>query len=309
MDSQSGESGKGKKIAGLREELQKEHTIGWFRSPEQLVNEVLTALFRVQFNGDVAVRQTEGLAVPPPKPAQPRTTKPRQAPAKPTKIVKASGRKDFPLLWKTGSVLRVRFLDGDEKQRNLAKRFMPLWSAYANLHFDFNDDPAAELRVSFTGPGSWAMQGTGAVTYPFGDNEPTINFGWVRGDTNMIEAERVILHETGHVLGLGHEHQNPSGKIPWNLPEVYRLFSGPPNLWSKEQIDSTILSTWESKVYPIPKPYDHQSIMLYAMPEGLTKGKNVYFGDNPALSEGDKQFVAKLYPYKQHRGVRASASA
>jgi Domain of unknown function (DUF4062) len=295
MDSQSGESGKGKKIVTLREELQKEHTIGWFKSPEQLVNEVLTALFRVQFNSDVAARPPEAAApAPPPKPERPRKAEPRQPRPKAAQAAKPSARKDFPLLWKTGSVLRVRFLDGDAKQRNLAKRFMPVWSAYANLLFEFGDDPDAELRVSFAGPGSWAMLGTGALVT---SKEANINFGWIRGDTNMIEAERSILHETGHILGFGHEHQNPAGKLPWNLPEVYRVFSGPPNHWSKATVDFSILQTWNPATYPSPKPYDRHSIMMYPMPEGLTTGKDAYFGDNAALSEGDKRFAALLYPY------------
>jgi hypothetical protein len=191
----------------------------------------------------------------------------------------------------------TRFLDGDAKQRNLAKRFMPVWSAYANLHFEFSDDPDAELRVSFAGAGSWAMQGAQALKFNFIGNQANINFGWVRGNTNMIEAERSILHETGHILGFGHEHQNPAGKIPWNLPEVYRVFSGPPNHWSKAEIDMSILRTWDPATYPSPKPYDRHSIMMFAVPEGLTTGKDAYFGDNPALSEGDKRFAALLYPY------------
>lgn len=40
----------------------------------------------------------------------------------------------------------------------------------------------------------------------------TMNLGWV--------DERTILHETGHALGLVHEHQHPEGKIDWDMQKV-----------------------------------------------------------------------------------------
>ena len=40
----------------------------------------------------------------------------------------------------------------------------------------------------------------------------TMNLGWV--------TRRSVLHETGHALGLLHEHQNPKGTIDWNEKQV-----------------------------------------------------------------------------------------
>ena len=33
-------------------------------------------------------------------------------------------------------------------------------------------------------------------------------------------TKRSVLHETGHALGFGHEHQHPQGNIQWNSKAV-----------------------------------------------------------------------------------------
>jgi hypothetical protein len=128
-------------------------------------------------------------------------------------------------------------------------------------------------------------------------DQPTVNFGWLRGDTDRVEAASTVLHELGHVLGLGHEHLNPSGKIPWQKTEVYRVLSGPPNNWSKEDVQRNLFATWDAGMYPEPKPFDRHSIMMYAMPDGLTQGNETYFGNNVTLSDPEKRFASLLYPY------------
>ena len=60
------------------------------------------------------------------------------------------------------------------------------------------------------------------------------------------EYERVVVHEFGHALGAIHEHQNPKGGIEWNLPAVYKYFAGPPNFWSKEDVDVNVLGSTRS---------------------------------------------------------------
>src|SRR5438128_1710060 len=83
------------------------------------------------------------------------------------------------------------------------------------------------------------LSGTDNLGIP--KSRPTMNFGWLRDDTEDAEYERVVVHEFGHALGAIHEHQNPKGGIEWNLPAVYAYFAGPPNHWSKEETDLNVV--------------------------------------------------------------------
>ena len=195
-------------------------------------------------------------------------------------------------LWKPGRTLRVRFLDGDPA---IHKRVEPLaheWSKYANLKFAFGTDPNAEIRISFQQPGSWSYIGTDALTIP--KNQPTMNFGWLKANTPSDEYARVVIHEFGHAIGCIHEHQNPSTDIPWNKAAVYDYYSGPPNNWSKEQVDINLFTRYGAEITQF-STFDRDSIMLYPIPNEFTEG-DFEVGWNRLLSKTDKAYIATLYP-------------
>jgi hypothetical protein len=121
-----------------------------------------------------------------------------------------------------------------------------------------------------------------------------MNFGWLTDNTDDAECERVVVHEFGHALGAIHEHQNPEGGIQWNLPAVYAYFSGPPNNWSKEEIDSNVVNKYSVTQLNASK-YDPDSIMLYQFDGALIKGGKAT-KSNGKLSTQDKKFIAKQYP-------------
>ena len=121
-----------------------------------------------------------------------------------------------------------------------------------------------------------------------------MNFGWLTDDTDDIEYRRVVTHEFGHALGAIHKHQNPSGGIQWNLPAVYAYFSGPPNNWSKEDIDFNVVQKYSMAQLNATK-FDPKSIMLYAFPAALIKSGKAT-AENTNLSSGDKSFMRKMYP-------------
>jgi hypothetical protein len=204
--------------------------------------------------------------------------------------------------WRTGRILRVRFLDGSRFQRERVRRIARRWCDHANLILDFDAGKEAEIRISFAFDrgSSWSAVGTDCLdarTFP--GSQPTMNFGWLDDDTDEIEYRRVVLHEFGHALGAVHEHQVPSGGIEWNTARVYATFSGPPNYWSKEEIDFNIIRKYSMDQLNGTR-FDSKSIMLYSFPPELIRGpasfKRTCARRNLRLSAKDKSFIRKFYP-------------
>ena len=130
---------------------------------------------------------------------------------RPQSTVNTNGRPravlEFRKRWINGSTLRVRFMGGTAAQQALVMEQARWWAEHANLRFEFNNAPDAEIRIAFNpSDGAWSNVGTDCRLVPL--NEPTMNLGFMDGGT--------VAHEFGHAIGLGHEHQNPSGGLQWN---------------------------------------------------------------------------------------------
>lgn len=188
-------------------------------------------------------------------------------------------------LWPNGSTLRVRFMGGTPAQQQLALQQARLWSDRANIRFVESDAGDAEIRVTFDpNDGAWSYLGTDCRSIP--TNQPTMNLGFQDGGTSA--------HEFGHALGLGHEHQNPSGGLSWNEYEVIRDLSGPPNNWTVDQIRHNVIRKYSTDVVRGTQ-FDPMSIMLYAFPSRwTTNGVGTYA--NEVLSETDLSFIGSMYP-------------
>jgi hypothetical protein len=195
-------------------------------------------------------------------------------------------------LWKPGRVLKVRFLDGDAIIQERLQPFAHEWEKYANIKFEFGNDPKAEIRISFKQTGSWSYLGTDALTIL--PNQPTMNFGWLTKSTALDEYSRVVTHEFGHALACIHEHQNPSTNIPWDKEKVYKYYQGPPNNWSRAQVDTNLFTRYGADITQFSE-FDKDSIMLYPIPNDFTIG-DFEVGWNKVLSAVDKQYVGTLYP-------------
>src|SRR5688500_812395 len=193
-------------------------------------------------------------------------------------------------LWKPGTTLRARFMDGDEAVKRKVADVAAGWEGHANVHVAFGDDPDAEVRISFALEGSWAYLGTVALQIP--KNEPTMNFGWLTVDSADDEYNRVVLHEFGHALGCIHEHQSPDVQIPWDKEAVYAYYAR--QGWSRTQVDSNLFRAYSPEGIQFSR-FDRESIMLYAVDDALTVG-DWSVGWNTTLSEQDKAFVRTQYP-------------
>jgi len=109
------------------------------------------------------------------------------------------------------------------------------------------------------------------------------NYDAMRGTTT---------HEFGHALGLLHEQSFPNG-IKWNKDTVYKYYSKYQG-WDKEMVDFNVLGA-SDYFYTNGTTYDPKSIMHYPVLawqtiDGFTVGQNDY------MSDGDKKFIAALYP-------------
>jgi hypothetical protein len=198
-------------------------------------------------------------------------------------------------IWKPGRTLHVRFLDGDTQVQQRIPPFAHVWSQHANIQFVFDDSPNAEIRISFQEQGSWSYLGTDALVIP--RNQPTMNFGWLTRSTTNDEYSRVVTHEFGHALGCIHEHQNPATDIPWDKEAVYDFYQGPPNYWTREQVDINLFTRYGADITQFSE-FDPQSIMLYPIPNEFTLG-DFDVGWNKVLSDTDKRFVNALYPFAE----------
>lgn len=206
--------------------------------------------------------------------------------------------------WVNGKVLHVRFLDGDPVVWHKVEQFANQWSRHANIRFVFDSSPDAEIRISFRYAGSWSYIGTDALDLNIGDDQPTMNFGWLTPATANDEVSRVVIHEFGHALGLIHEHQNPATQIPWNREAVIQYYSGPPNNWSPEQTDLNLFKLYSAD-QTLYSQFDRDSIMLYPIPPEFLTDPTQAVGWNRALSATDIEFIGKWYPFNGPVGAPA----
>ena len=194
--------------------------------------------------------------------------------------------------WKSGRTLRVRFLDGEQTVQQKVEPLAKLWEDYANITLDFGPDADAEIRISFEQEGSWSYLGTDALSIDRA--EPTMNFGWLTTESEDQEYERVVVHEFGHALFCIHEHQSPATNIPWDKEAVYRYYEGPPNNWTRDQVDNNLFRRYSADQSQFSE-FDTKSIMLYPIPEAFTVG-DFAVGFNSTLSDTDIAFIGQWYP-------------
>lgn len=207
--------------------------------------------------------------------------------------------------WNNGATLRVRFLEGSPTVKRKVEHHARQWARYANLDLEIVESGPADIRISFKqGAGSWSYIGTcGRPAEP----EATMNYGWLHDATDDAEYQRIVLHEFGHALGLGHEQSSPAVNISWNKEAVYAYYKET-NGWDREKVDFNVFHRYQYSELDAASPYDARSIMQYAIPAELTTdGFSV--GWNMELSDTDKAFINALYPGRPFASIRLRTPA
>jgi hypothetical protein len=199
--------------------------------------------------------------------------------------------------WPPGFTLRCRFLDGSARMQKKVRSLCVEWEKHANVKIRFVDQGPAEVRISFgADDGSWSAVGRDALnTSYFPPHQPTMNFGWVSDDSDPVEDRAVILHEFGHALGCIHEHQSPTFKRRWNKAAVLTYFKGPPNYWTKSDIESNVLHKYSPKRVKATV-FDPASIMLYTFDAELFADGKGPTNENSRLSKKDRAMIRRMYP-------------
>jgi serralysin len=209
-------------------------------------------------------------------------------------------------------VVKVCFFGGNQETRARIARIALEWKQAApGVPLDFGDVKNPRLckagevnhvRVGFHNPeaaGYWSLMGKASVVIA-DQGEQSLNLE--EFDTNPPPPEifrQTVLHEFGHALGLGHEHQHFASQCDseFNWPEIYKNLKQPPNGWDKEQVDAQMRAI-NTPDY-LGTEYDERSIMKYWFPPEYYKGgrrSTCYSPINFDLSEGDKNLMRSLYP-------------
>ncbi|MDR6606579.1 hypothetical protein [Pseudomonas synxantha] len=213
----------------------------------------------------------------------------------------ASSRKKRAVAWHTkywapGRTLRIAFLNGSQAFKDGVKNAASNWLPHINLKFDFVEGEVGDIRIRAEPGTYWSKVGTDALLVEEG---PTMVISdW------MLQPKlfaHYVMHEFGHALGAEHEHLHPEANIPWNKPAVYEAH------WVPEDADEDDLrrKDVDERYFNLLDPsevnyssYDPKSIMHYEIRQAWTHGDFQIFL-NFVLSEKDKAFMAKAYPYPE----------
>ncbi|KLO15786.1 zincin [Schizopora paradoxa] len=196
--------------------------------------------------------------------------------------------------WKPGQTIRILSFSKDENVLEKVESYAEEWTKHANLKFVFvtcKNEPS-DIRITFKSGGSWCYVGTRALRCS--PPEPTMNLDF-GVDPSEEHIKQTVLHEFGHAIGLIHEHSSPEAKIDWDHDATMKHY-GSNYHWSKKSVRANVLRKYKAGTCPICSPFDQDSIMLYDFNKSVTR--NGWSSTSSfCLSETDKKFAAKAYPW------------
>lgn len=198
--------------------------------------------------------------------------------------------------WGVGGVhLTVGFMDGESSA--LRKRIlshMNAWSKTGNVSFvESNVDPQVRIaRVGGEDGGYWSYIGTDVLEIP--KNQQTMNLEGFTMATPESEFHRVVRHETGHTLGMEHEHMRRQLVNKIDKEKAIKFFMATQG-WSRDEVIAQVLTPLEDSRLMKTARADSHSVMCYQIPGELTKsGKPIIGGKD--IDKSDFKFIGSKYP-------------
>ncbi|MCP1443674.1 hypothetical protein J3D54_002806 [Pseudomonas sp. GGS8] len=198
--------------------------------------------------------------------------------------------------WAPGRTLRIAFLNGNQAFKDGVKAAASHWLPHINLKFDFVEGEEGDIRIRTEPATYWSNIGTDALLT---DKGPTMVIGdWM---LHLPTFNHYVMHEFGHALGAEHEHLHPEANIPWNKQAVYAAHGVPEdadeNNRQRRAVDDRYFNLLDASEVNF-SPYDPLSVMHYPIRQQWTHG-DFEIRHNFVLSEKDKAFMAKAYPYPE----------
>lgn len=171
---------------------------------------------------------------------------------------------------------------------------MNAWSRTAGISF-VETQSTGQIRISRAGSGYWSYLGTDVLHIP--TNRPTMNLQGFTMNTPESEYKRVVRHETGHTLGMPHEHMRKALIARLDRQKTYDYFRQSFG-WDKATVDAQVLTSLDEASL-MATPPDQTSIMCYQLPGSITRDGQPIIGGTD-INATDFAFAGKVYPKAGH---------
>jgi hypothetical protein len=222
------------------------------------------------------------------------------------------GVADNMKLWASNPVITVKFLNqtNDPALMEKIKTYAKEWEEYAGIEFKFVEQTDKTLvRIGFDWEDNswltWSYTGTDAKMVR-NQNEPTACFGGL--DDGWMSDEEIrgdVLRVFGQILGLEYEQRHMGWDDNWwkkdkndnYYAQKYweNIFDGYYEEFDWETIKEFVFDPLSGIGIHQTEDLDLESIMIWP---NYTKKETTKPLANYELSEGDKEFIARLYPKK-----------
>lgn len=212
--------------------------------------------------------------------------------------------------WPNSSTITVNFLNnaGSTYVKQKIEQYAHAWEPYANIKFKFvPSTQSAQIRIGIAADNSSYTTGLGTMLIdpnnlteqglPNTDqSSPNMHYGWFTDQTSDQEFSRTVTHEFGHALGLEHEQRHYDAHINESAYFSYLMSTQHWTLQQAQNQAAFFTAQDQTELRLQYDPYDRLSIMHYPIPASCTTD-GVAIGSNNYLSDGDKAFIGKVYPF------------